>query len=347
LKETEQRQSGPIALLGKLSASALLIIGFVYVMGYVIVNGYQTKYMNYGANALQLKHLAAGLLYTFLTLFVVLVLAFFILSKLIDVKFPLQSVKKKEGPEKRHRWQRALDRTRSIVRYFWAFGVGLFLAYFLIFYFFQFVGMSSPSTTSGALFVLRAILPWMGINLILSVVLAVGLYRGGIKSFESAFSGQSPPQEVNVEPASKEKEAVVAFEMIQLKRSFVEALAGRIVAPVLGLVLLLFSLVSFQGLYGRLRPDYGGGALYRVAVHLKSPSSAPSPGSVPADWKASLKSNDSWLLWVDKDETFVYVLRVDRNGNKQLLEISSGEIEAVEVLASPPISPADARFFIQ
>lgn len=359
-KQTDELLSGSIALLGKLSASALVIVGFVYVMGYVIVNGYQTKAMNYGANALQLKHLAAGLLYVFLTLFVVLGFAFTILLKWLDVKFSSQRATEQEL-EKMSRLRRVLDRARSIGRYFWTFGGGLFVTFLLILLFFQFIGMSIPSTNYGALFVIGAMLPWMGINLILSIVVAIGVYKGGSKSFETAFASQTQPPAACSEQESSDKKTVAAFE----KRQFLEALAGWVVAPVLGLVLLLFSLVSFQGLYGRLRPDYGGGALYRVAIHLKSPSSVPSPSPTPSlssaaspssapslgslfvDWKERIKSKDSWLLLVDKDGSFVYVLRVDIKGNKQLLEISSGEIEAVEVLSDPPISPADARFFIQ
>ena len=358
-KQTDERMSGPIAMLGKLSASALVIIGFVYVMGYVIVNGYQTNSMNYGANALQLKHLAAGLLYTFLTSFVVLAFASVILLKLLDVKFSSQHALMKQLPET-HRLRRVFDRAISIVRNVWTFGGGLFITFLFILLFFQFIGMSVPSVNYGALFVLGAMLPWMGINLILSIVLAIGLYKGGIKSFESAFSSEIQPPAASSEQESHEKKPVAAFEINQMKRRFIEALAGRVVSPVLGLVLLLFSLVSFQGLYGRLRPDYGGGALYRVAIQLKSaarttsqptttpaPSSTPAPDTQSADWKERIESKDSWLLLVDKDGTFVYVLRVDKIGNKQLFEIASSEIEAVEVLADPPISPADAPFFIQ
>lgn len=341
-----------MAFLGSLSASALLILGVVYVMGYVIVNGYQTRYMNYTANSLQLKHLAAGSLYTFFTYVQVLIVAFFVLSKVMDLKFPSQPEKTNESG-KSHRRQGLLGGAISIVRYVWAIGGGLVLAYFLTFFFFRFAEMRFPATTSGAFSVFKAILPWMGINLLLSLVVAFALYKGGIKSFESALSDHTRPQAPSTTQASVEQEVVTAFEISQWKRRFVEAPATWIVTPAFGLVFLMFSLVSFQEIYGRLAPNYGGGALYRVAIHLKSPatalspSPAASPGTLSADWRESIKSKDSWLLLVDKDGGFVYVLRVDKNGNKQLLEIASSEIEAVEVLADPPISPADARFFIQ
>ena len=358
-KEEPHRQSGPIAFLGGLSASGLSILGIIYVMGYVIVNGYQVKYLNYSANALQLKHLAAGLLYIYLTSLQVLIVAFFVLFKRLELK-------SKKGDKSR--WFRLFDQANSIVRYIWAIAQSLLLVFLYISYFFL---ISSSATTSGTLSVLKRILPWIGINLLFSLAVVVGLYRSGIKRFERAFPRSTLPPASSPNQPSMENDAVPAFEIDQSKRIFVEALASRIVIPLVGLVLLLFSLTFFQELYGRLRPDYGGGALYRVAIHLKPPGSAPSPsstssasnvptpsstplpGSIPspstllADWKESLKSNNSWLLLVDRDASFVYVLRVDKDGKKQLLEISSGEIEAIEVLADPPISPADAPFFIQ
>jgi hypothetical protein len=351
-KKPNQRQTGPIALLGSISACALLILGVAYVMGFVIVNGYQTRYMNYSANTLQLKHLAAGSLYTFFTFVQVVVVTFFLLSKLLDVFFPSQRKTIKKA-EKSSGWRRLIDGAISIVRFIWAIGGGLALAYFLIFFFFKYAGLSSPSTTSGALSVLKAISPWMGTTLLLSLFLVLVFYKTGIKTFESALSDRSHPRASSTKQASMENEEVTPYEVNQLRRQFVEALAARMLAPVFGLAFLMFSLVSFQELYGRLGPDYGGGALHRVALHLKSSVSAPSPSGTPssgtlsADWRESIKSKDSWLLLVDKDGAFVYVLLVDRSGNRQLLEIASGEIEAIEVLSNPPISPADARFFIQ
>lgn len=358
-KETPVQETGLMGSLAKLSAAGLLILGALYMMGYVVVNGYQAKYLSYSANALQLKHLAAGLLYLSLTSFQVVAVAIFFLFALLDLAFPSEpkSTEKKPTDEnKPHdaqkgndkdsqqgflaRAKRFHDRVKSYSRYPLAIYAGIFLPYVLLYLFLLFVGVSFPPTRPGAQQILVGMLPWLGINLVLSIVIAAAIYRGGSKKFESAMSEKRAAKK-NSERTSAGNEVVSTFELQQLRRSFIEADASRVGQPVLAFVLLLFSLSSFQGLYGRLKPDYGGGALYRVAMHLKS------SGSLPADLKARLQSSDSWLFLVDKDGTFVYVVRVERNGNKQLLEISQGEIEALEILSTPPISPADAPFFMQ
>lgn len=359
-KETPVQETGLMGWLAKLSAAGLLILGALYIMGYVVVNGYQAKYLSYSANALQLKHLAAGLLYLSLTSFQVVAVAIFILLALTDLVFPSKpkSTEKKPTDENepldaqkrtdKERPQGSLDRTKEFLyrlksysRYPLAIYAGVFLPYVLLYLFLKFVGVSFPPTRPGAQQVLVGMLPWLGINLVLSIVIAAKIYLGGSKRFESAMSKKPDAKKENSERTSAGNEVVSTFELQQLRRRFIEADASRVGQPVLAFVLLLFSLSSFQGLYGRLKPDYGGGALCRVAMHLKS------SGSLPADLKAKLQSNDSWLFLVDKDGTFVYVLRVERNGIKQLLEISQGEIEALEILSTPPISPADAPLFMQ
>ncbi|HSO76833.1 MAG TPA: hypothetical protein VLU47_18545 [Blastocatellia bacterium] len=67
-KEIPEEQRGLLHLLGRLSTSGLTILGVLYLTGYVIANGYQAEYLNYSANVIQVKHLAAGLLYAFVTL---------------------------------------------------------------------------------------------------------------------------------------------------------------------------------------------------------------------------------------------------------------------------------------
>ena len=350
-----------MSLVAKLSASSLIIVGAVYVMGYVVVNGYQTKYMNYNANALQLKHLTAGMLYSFLTFFQVAIVASFLLSAILDVKIPSKSDHGEAGlasagsntpgltspPAKGTRWQRLFARAKSIGHYCLIFGKSLVIAYVIVIFMFFFLGMSiSPS---GGWLLMKSMIGWSAINLLLSVMMVVGFYVAGNKSFQRALPGKKEPEETSSLQASVENETVSTEEVESLQRTFIRSHGGRVAAPLLALALLLISLVSFQGLYGRIMPDYGGGALYRVAVHLKPAGStpAPAPGSAIADWKENFKSKKTLTLLVDNDGAFVYILCVDRDGNKQLLGISQSEIEALEILSTPPISPVDVPFFIE
>lgn len=328
-------------------------------MGYVVVNGYQANYLSYSANALQLKHLAAGLLYVSLTSFQVLAVAMFILFALIDLAFPTvpSATEKKPTHENEPdvaedasdeklpqpspgRGKRFLNRVRSSSRYPYAIYAGILLPYVLLYLFLKFVGMSLPPTRQGVQQVFIGVLPWLGINLVLSLVLAAAIYAGGSKRFKEAISEVPGVKKEPAEQARAANEVVSKLDLGQLRRRFIESDASRVGQPLLVFILLVFSLRSFQGLYGRLKPDYGGGALYRVAMHLKA------SGSLPAELKSRLQSNDSWLFLVDNDGSFAYVLRVEKKGGRQLLGISQGEIEALEVLSYPPISPADAPFFM-
>lgn len=333
----KEERTGPMASLVKLSTAGLFLLGVAYLMGFVVVNGYQTKYLNYSANVLQLRHLAAGLLYAFLTLVQVSLIAFLLLSGVIEVKFTSFAKPKENQTKRPRRRARLFSRMGRFALYAGFIGRSLLSGYLVLFLFFQFIGMSFPPNQSGTVLIIKAMLPWSAINLALSIVIMSIIYIGGTRGLEKGVQNVAAPE---VLKGSKEG-LVSAQQLEQLKKNYIETYASKIILPGLLSVLLLFSLVSFQPLYGRLRPDYGGGALYTVSLHLKS-----STGLAP-EVKARLQSSDSWLFLVDKDGTFVNVLRVDKSGNRQLLGISQGEIEALEILSTPPISPADAPFFMQ
>src|SRR5262252_9479243 len=57
----------------------------------------------------------------------------------------------------------------------------------------------------------------------------------------------------------------------QVKRLIMSDMANGLLAPIIFVILGFWSLDSFQEIYGRLRPDYGGGALYRVHLSLSQP----------------------------------------------------------------------------
>lgn len=103
--ETKPEQSKSSGFIGTLGSWGLTILGLLYVMGYIIVNGYATNYLNYAATAVNLKHLSAGLLYVLLTLFQILLVAFFLLD-LVD---------QEASSRKRHRGKRKSkpDKTES------------------------------------------------------------------------------------------------------------------------------------------------------------------------------------------------------------------------------------------
>lgn len=347
-KGTVGEKAGWISLLGNLAATGLTILGVVYLMGYVVVNGYQAEYLNYAANAIQLKHLAAGFLYIFLTLFQIGVVAIFLIEGLVELKYSSKAddsgkaSRSGENVPEESKLEVFKGRARSVFRYIWVFGRELVIAYIAVFAFFSFVGITYVPSQPAAFSVLKSCLAWTGINLGLSLVIMLAIYLEGSRLFRGLFekkprSGESRPQ-----PARQENQPTARIEINQARRLFIHGLTGPWVAvPVATFALTLFSLVSFQGLYGHLKPDYGGGALYRVAVHLQPTS------NLPEHVNSRIRSRDSWLLLVDKDANFLYVLSVDKTGKRSLLQIPLSEIKALEVFSSPPVPPADASLFIE
>ncbi len=325
-EQTVREDAGVLGVLGRLSALSLTILGAVYVMGYVVVNGYQTTYLDYSATALQLKHLTAGMLYAFLTFVQISTVAFFVLSYVHYRPQPGSDTEESTG-----RFRRLFAQAKSRFSLIAASLRGLLLALFAISFVFSVIGMSSAPPWV----MFKAFAGWSAINLGASAVLALILFLTARSSFRQTLA----KNEASSNKVKQENANVSESEIVELRRTFIEAYAGRLAGPVLLLILLLVSLTSFQKIYGRLKPDYGGGALYRVGIHLQS------PGNLPEDLRNRLVT-DSWLFLVDKDGSFVYVLRVDKDGNRRLIAIAQSEIKAMEIVAYPPIAPIDAPFFI-
>lgn len=215
-------------------------------------------------------------------------------------------------------------------------------------------------------------LPWIGINLAISIAVAVAIYLTA-KSDREAFQNRLRPTQTEATQRPVSEKEIEELEQESMPGLFVRALGGRWLAlPLLLFALVYLSLISFQRVYGFLRPDYGGGALYRVAVALSpaatadekpketqtaagkptgiqtAASSQPAKASSLMDEvRSKLESKDSWRLFVDRDSNFVYLLCVDAKDNRSLLAVSLSEIKALEVLSSGPIHPADACWLIR
>jgi hypothetical protein len=104
-------------------------------------------------------------------------------------------------------------------------------------------------------------------------------------------------------------------------------------------LLILFgfwSLISFQEVYGRLKPHYGGGTLYPLAIAI-DPSA-----NLPDDMKAAVARQDGCLLLVDKDDKFVYVLSVNTR-DRRLIGLPASAIRGFHILPGEPKHPVDAQ----
>jgi hypothetical protein len=404
--ETKPDQSKSSGFIGTLGSWGLTALGLLYVMGYIIVNGYATNYFNYAATAVNLKHLSAGLLYVLLTLFQILLVAFFLLD-LVDqeaqsgkgrrnkrkpkpVKTESESVSQRKGP-----WNRAKtiflrkskpdkpeselvsqhkgpwNRAKTKFLWIWRGGTALFSAYFVTYLFIGLIGIAQRPQYGGRSLIMSC-LPWIGINLAISVAVAVAIYLTA-KADREAFQNRLRPPRTAATQRPVSEEEIKELEQESMPGLFIRALGGRWLAlPLFLFALVYLSLISFQRVYGYLRPDYGGGALYRVAVALAPVATAdekatgtqtaaenpaetqPPASSQPVkpsglmdEVRRKLESKDSWRLFVDRDSNFVYLLCVDAMDHRSLLAVSLSEIKALEVLSSGPIHPADACWLIR
>ena len=380
--ETKPHQSKSSGFIGTLGSWGLTILGLLYVMGYIIVNGYATNYLNYAATAVNLKHLSAGLLYVLLTLFQILLVAFFLLD-LVDQDAPSGKRHRGKRKSKPDKTESKLDKTESklektesellsqlkglwnraktIFLWIWRGAAALFSAYFVTYLFIGLVGIAQRPQYGGQSLIMSC-LPWIGINLAISVAVAVAIYVTA-KADREAFQNRLRPAQTQARQGPVSEKEIEELEQESRQGLFIRALGGRWLAlPLLLFALGYLSLISFQRVYGYLRPDYGGGALYRVAVALApsgnadekatgtqtAASSQPAkPGSLMDEVRSKLESKDSWRLFVDRDSNFVYLLCVDAKDNRSLLAVSLSEIKALEVLSSGPIHPADACWLIR
>jgi hypothetical protein len=243
----------------------------------------------------------------------------------------------------------------------WRAGAALFSAYFVTYLFIGLIGIAQRPQYGGQSLI-RSCLPWIGINLAISVAVAVAIYLTA-KADREAFQNRLLPPRTEAQQRPVSEKEIEELEQESRQGLFIRALGGRWLAlPLLLFALVYLSLISFQRVYGYLRPDYGGGALYRVAVALAAPatgdekatgtqttaSSQPAkPSSLMDEVRSKLESKDSWRLFVDRDSNFVYLLCVDAMDNRRLLAVSLSEIRALEVLSSGPIHPADACWLIR
>ncbi len=311
-------------------------MGVLYVVGYVIVNGYQTSYMSYSSNALQLKHLAAGALYAFLTLS----------EGLIMIVYTLEGFMDWAEWRDAHSQEKRKNKTNAVMAFVQIWGGAAFKALVFVGIVFGLIGVAILPTNSVRWSNLKGFLGWTAINLAVSFLLAHALYTFHRKRFETllekAFSpGNTSRDDTETSVGENENQTISAEALRDAKRTFIEA-GVRNIPAVFGLGLLaVFSLVSFQGVYGRLKPDYGGGALYRVALHLDPQN------RLPDGVREGLQAAGSSLLLVDRDNQFVYILRVDQSGAKKLFHIETSAIAALEVLQREPIHPDDAVFYLQ
>lgn len=352
--EDKTKTGGLLGFLSHLSSSGLTIIGVLYVIGYVIVNGYQTKYLHYSSNALQLKHIAAGALYTFLTLIEVLVMTTCLVDGFVDwrdrldarnIKRERQRDSKMEAAKPRSFWSRIpkpLDSGNPVLSFLEIWGQAFSKAGALLALVFTIIGVAvlpgSPALRSS----LKYFLGWTGINLLVSLFLSYTLYKFHRRQFEEIFKKVAQPEKKEAEPSAEQAEPFDSWKwFIETRRSFIERGAEK-VSTTLGLMLCgLFSLVLFQGLYGRLNPDYGGGALYRVALSVGSES------KLPEDVRQALQAQGTWLLLVDRDDKSVHLLLVDQSGGKRLFQIEASQIAALEVLPTAPVFPDDVAYALQ
>lgn len=383
--ETKPDQTKSSGFIGTLGSWGLTALGLLYVMGYIIVNGYATNYLNYAATAVNLKHLSAGLLYVLLTLFQILLVAFFLLdlvdqeaqsgtgrrekrkSKPKKPESKLEKIESKLVSQRKALWNRA----KTIFLWIWRAVAALFSAYFVTYLFIGLIGIAQRPQHGGQSLI-KSCLPWIGINLAISVAVAVAIYITAKADREAFQNRLRPPRAESTQRTVSEGE-IEELEQESRPGLFIRALGGRWLAlPLLLFALVYLSLISFQRVYGYLRPDYGGGALYRVAVALTPTATAdekptgtqtpaenatktqPAASSQPArpsglmdEVRSKLESKDSWRLFVDRDSNFVYLLCVDAKDNRSLLAVSLSEIKALEVLSSEPIHPADAGWLIR
>jgi hypothetical protein len=213
-------------------------------MGYIIVNGYATNYLNYAASAVNLKHLSAGLLYVLLTLFQILLVAFFLLD-LVDQEAPSgkrhrekrrfnpdktesESVSQRKGP-----WNRA----KIIFLWIWRGGTALFSAYFVTYLFIGLIGIAQRPKYGGQSMIMSC-LPWIGINLAISVAVAVAIYLTA-KADREAFQNRLRPARAEPTQRPVSQKEIEDLEQESRPGLFVRALGGRWLA----IPLLLFALV--------------------------------------------------------------------------------------------------------
>jgi len=352
--EDKTRTGGLLGFLSHLSSSGLTIIGVLYVIGYVIVNGYQTKYLHYSSNALQLKHIAAGALYTFLTLIEVLVMTTCLVDGFVDWRdrMDARNIKRERQPDSnteaampRSLWSRIpkpLDVGNLVMSFLEIWGTAFSKAAFLLALVFTIIGVAvlpgSPALRSS----LKYFLGWTGINLVVSLFLSYTLYKFHRGQFEEILKKVAQPEKKEPDPSAEQAEPFDSWKWLtKTRRSFIERGAQK-VSTTLGLMLCaLFSLVLFQSLYGRLNPDYGGGALYRVALSFGSES------KLPEEVRQALQARGTWLLLVDRDDKSVHLLRVDQSGGKRLFQIEASQIVALEVLPTAPVFPDDVAYALQ
>jgi len=343
-----------VSFLSHLSSSGLTIIGVLYVIGYVIANGYQTKYLHYSSNALQLKHIAAGALYTFLTLIEVLVMTTCLVDGFMDwrdrmdarnIKREQQRDSKMGAAQPRSFWSRIsqpLDSGNPVLSFLEIWGQAFSKAGALLALVFTIIGVAvlpgSPALRSS----LKYFLGWTGLNLLVSLFLSYTIYKSRRGQFEEILEKVVPSEEKEAEPSAEQEQPFDSWKWFtKTRRSFIERGAQK-VSTTLGLMLCaLFSLVLFQSLYGRLNPDYGGGALYRVALFFGSES------KLPEEVRQVLQAPGTWLLLVDRDDKSVHLLRIDQSGGKKLFQIEASQVAAIEVLPTAPVFPDDVAYALQ
>ena len=347
-KPTTHESSSSKSFLASLSSWGLTLIGVLYLIGYIIVNGYQTKTLHYSSSALQFKHIAAGVLYVFMTLYEVLVISWCIVKGRTGWR---------ENPDA-YRASTALSLAaldRPTFRFLRASGEQLYIAMVIIGILLTIVGIGEVEGVSLWMKV-RPFVWWTLINIIVAIFVSGTLYEYYGRQFDRVFAdlsesrnagstslAQTPasPETAAPDPSGKKEEAGDLRTSLQLLRLKFIGRRTDNMGGVLGLTLcVLFSLVSFQSVYGHLNPDYGGGALFRVRL-------AVAENKLSNDLAADLLFRDSWLLLVDRDDKFIHLLRVDKSGAKRLFQIEASAITALEILPDKPIHPDDAAYALQ
>jgi hypothetical protein len=328
-KHVSEGESRFWGFLGKLSSSGLSIIGGLYVIGYIIVNGYQTKSMHYSSNALQLKHITAGALYALLTLFELLIMSWSVANGVNDWQ-----AWRENGPSSNRRPR------RPTIAFLWIWGQALFIGTILLAFLFGLIGVAVLPGNGGLQSGWRYFLPWTAVNLFVSLLLGGALHKGYGEQFDGSF-GQTRRVEKSAgspEKVSREEDRAT----IRARRhEFIGGGLEKILVPV-GLTLCgFYSLTSFQAVYGRLNPDYGGGALYRIALSMDADS------KLPAEIRGTLQAPDSCLLLVDRDDKFIHLVQVNKAGGKRLFQLEASAVAALEVLNAEPMHPDDAAYFLQ
>jgi len=265
--ETKPDQTKSSGFIGTLGSWGLTALGLLYVMGYIIVNGYATNYLNYGATAVNLKHLSAGLLYVLITLFQILLVAFCLLD-LVDQEARSGTGRREKRKSKPKKPEHELDkpesklekieselvsqrkalwnRAKTIFLWIWRAVAALFSAYFVTYLFIGLIGIAQRPQHGGQSLI-KSCLPWIGINLAISVAVAVAIYITAKADREAFQNRLRPPRAESTQRTVSEGE-IEELEQESRPGLFIRALGGRWLAlPLLLLRSSIFHSSRFSG----------------------------------------------------------------------------------------------------